>query len=101
MISCSECMSRLYPDDPRVPVGKYHHSACDYYCDKPSYFRELDESPKPPKSRPIVNITYKVNARSTPAFKELDDKITLINGRLTKYFEDKHQKEGNNAPDPF
>jgi len=43
MIPCSECIQSLYPDDPRVPVGRYHQSTCDYYCDKPDYYRELEK----------------------------------------------------------
>jgi len=43
MISCKECLERMYPEDPRVPVGRYHQSGCECYCDKPSYDRELEE----------------------------------------------------------
>ncbi len=42
MITCSECLERLYPTDPRVPVGRYHQSYCDYFCDKPDYDREIE-----------------------------------------------------------
>jgi len=44
MITCAECQRRLYPEDPRIPVGKYHHSTCDYFCNKPSYYRELEQA---------------------------------------------------------
>jgi len=53
---------------------------------------------KPKEPRPVVNVTYQINARSTPAFKELDEKIHLLNGRLSKYFE---EKEVNKQYDPF
>ena len=43
MISCKECKERLYPEDPTIRVGKYHLSTCEHYCDKPSYYRELEE----------------------------------------------------------
>ena len=45
MIPCTECLenARKQGDDPRVPVGRYHQSSCDFYCDKPTYFRELEQ----------------------------------------------------------
>ena len=33
----------MYPEDPSIPVGRYHHSTCDYFCNKPSYYREIEE----------------------------------------------------------
>ena len=43
MISCSECIERMKPDDPRVKAGRYHLCGCDY-CEKPDYFRDLEQS---------------------------------------------------------
>ena len=89
MITCAQCIQQLKPEDPRVRSGRYRLCSCDY-CSKPSYFRELEEVQKDmPAPRPIVNVTYKMDARSTPAFKELKEQIALTNGRLDKYFEDK------------
>ena len=87
MITCCECIKSLRPDDPRVPTGRYHHSTCDYFCDKPDCDREIERQTVISEPRPIVNVTYQINARSTPAFKELEEKIALINGRLSKYFD--------------
>ncbi len=47
MITCAECIERMKPDDPHVRSGKYHMCGCDY-CNKPSYYREL-ESQSPPE----------------------------------------------------
>ncbi len=55
MMSCKECKERLYPDDPSVPIGRYHHSACDYFCDKPLYYRELEETHEPIESPQPTN----------------------------------------------
>lgn len=41
MITCAECIEKLKPDDPRIRSGKYMRCGCDY-CDKPTYFRELE-----------------------------------------------------------
>ena len=41
MISCKECISRCFPDDPHIRSGRYMRCGCDY-CDKPSYERELE-----------------------------------------------------------
>ena len=53
------------------------------------YHPEEETEEKAPPVRPIVNVTYQIDAKSTPAFKKLEEKIALINGRLTKYFEGK------------
>ena len=65
-------------------------------------YPELPEEPQPrvepkPIFRPRSNITYQINAESAPAFKELEEKIALINGRLTKYFE-QSRKKGSISP---
>ena len=44
MISCKECREKLYPEDPSIPVGRYHHSTCDYFCNKPTYYRDLEQA---------------------------------------------------------
>ncbi len=43
MITCEECIQKMYPDDPRVKSGHYHLCDCDY-CDKLTYYRELEQS---------------------------------------------------------
>jgi len=54
---------------------------------------ELEAEKKPQELRPIINITYKVNARSTPAFKDLQEQITELRGKLTKYFESRPKRQ--------
>ena len=44
MLTCKECKERLYPDNPSIRVGKYHLSTCEHYCNKPTYFRELEQA---------------------------------------------------------
>jgi hypothetical protein len=68
MITCRECIQRLYPDDPRVKSGKYNMSACEHYCSKPQYYRDL-ELPKPepeiPDTLALRQLKYQVEqARS-------------------------------------
>ena len=53
MISCRECIEGLKPDNPQVRGGKYNLCGCDY-CDKPTYFRELEEKP----TREKLEITH-------------------------------------------
>ena len=64
-----------------------------HYCPNFSYLEQRCELAEPTRRpfvpRPIVNVTYKVNDIDTPAFKDLQEQITLITGRLTKYFEGK------------
>ncbi|KKK70152.1 hypothetical protein LCGC14_2926850 [marine sediment metagenome] len=45
MITCEQCTRELLPDNPHIRSGKYNMCGCDY-CEKPSYFRELETSLK-------------------------------------------------------
>ena len=45
LITCEQCTRELLPDDPHIRSGKYNKCGCDY-CEKPSYFRELETSRK-------------------------------------------------------
>ena len=62
MITCAECKEQLYPEDPTIRVGKYHLSTCEHYCNKPAYYRELEQAK--PEIRPIF--------RPRPVDKEID-----------------------------
>lgn len=90
-----------------IPRGRMHLYVDDF--DFPmsySFYRSLcrehgwtdpgdDRMPEEPKEeiisqpRPIVNVTYNIDAKNTPAFKALEDRISLMNGRISKYFEGK------------
>ncbi len=39
MLTCQECINRLFPGDPRVKAGRYNLCGCDYCC-KP--YKELE-----------------------------------------------------------
>ena len=82
MISCKECKERLYPSDPSIPVGIYHHSDCDYFCDKPQYFRDLEQIKS--EIQPIF--------RPRPVDKEIDQLKTGfvdLQNRLNKHMDKK------------
>ncbi len=53
MITCKECLERMYPDDPGVKSGRYHLCSCDY-CGKPDIDREIEKllEIKPPIEQP-------------------------------------------------
>ena len=82
------------------PMSQTFRAFSYEYCGQPDpdtvRLPEPEEEAKPVfQPRPIINITYKVNDVDTPAFKALGERITLISGRLTKYF------EGKNKPQPL
>ena len=88
------------PDDIDYPVSySVYRSLCQQHgWDDPGP-HELPEQPSRPfVPRPFVNVTYKVNDVDTPAFKELQDKIKKLNGRMSKYFEEKNKKPKRKAP---
>ncbi len=84
MITCKECRERLYPDDPRIPVGRYHHSTCVYFCDKPMYNREL-EATEP-------QVVEHIHRTSNMSRKEFDCLERLIE-RLIKERLDKNKRK--------
>jgi len=45
-----------YPTDPRIKSGIYHLCCCDY-CDKPDYYRDIEQ----PKSEPEIPDIPEVN----------------------------------------
>ena len=55
LITCLECIKRVYPDNPQVRSGKYNLCGCDY-CSKPSYYRQIEQSlvltPVPERTEP-------------------------------------------------
>ena len=84
MITCKECKERLYPDDPSTPSGFYRHSGCDYFCDKPSYYRELEQIK--PKIQPIF--------KSRPVDNEIDQlkaKLIYLQNKINEHL-DKGEK---------
>jgi len=56
MITCEECRERLYPDDPRVKSGRYHMSTCQHYCNKPQYYRDLEQTKPEPEIHDILGV---------------------------------------------
>lgn len=56
MITCAECVSRCFPDDPRVRKGRYHQSICQN-CDKPDYYRELETKVPPEVETTVRHVT--------------------------------------------
>jgi len=85
------------PEDFDFPMSySVYRSLCQQHGwqdpgpDRPA---EPEEQQRPYIPRPIVNVTYQVNSIQTPAFQDLEDKIRLINGRLTKYFEGKKKPQ--------
>ena len=82
MITCSECIERLSPDNPRIPVGRYHQSGCDFYCNKPSYERNIEQ-----EARSVV--TEVIHRHSDMGAKEFD----LLQQTVRKL--ENHIKEGH------
>ena len=73
MISCEQCIQRLKPDDPRIPQGRYHHSTCDYFCDKPQYYRD-------PKTQTVEHIVRHsdMSNKEYAELKEMKRKVAYL-----------------------
>lgn len=51
MRTCKECIESMPLDDPRTRSGRYGRCGCDY-CDKPTYYRELEQLLSPLVAEP-------------------------------------------------
>jgi len=78
MITCKQCIDSL-TDDPRIRSGKYRLCGCDY-CEKPSYYRELEQIK--PETQPIF--------RPRPVDKEIDQlksSILYLQGKMNEHID--------------
>jgi len=64
MLTCRECLERMKPDDPHIRSGRYNLCGCDY-CDKPTYYRDLESDNSP-------QVVEHIHRRSDMGKKEFD-----------------------------
>jgi len=46
----------MLPDDPRVKSGKYHMSTCEHYCNKPQYYRDIEQPKLEPEIPDLIEV---------------------------------------------
>ena len=90
MITCSECIKRLHPDDPRIPTGRYHQSTCDYYCSKPTYYRELEQE-KPPQVVEHIHRTSDMGKKEFDLLQQTARKLEYLEKKFTEHTEYKRK----------
>ena len=90
MITCRECIENLKPDDPRVPVGRYHQSTCDCYCNKPIYYRELEKEKELPEQEKWTSNQWDIVNQLRSELRSWRVKYNETLNELAKY---KAQKE--------
>lgn len=79
MLTCRKCIERMKPDDPRIKSGRYHLCGCDY-CNKPTYYRELEEVAK----------ETKVEYQRYVSYQKVDGKqLATLRKNLTAYLDEK------------
>ena len=88
MLLCSECIQSLYPDDPRVRSGRYMRCGCDY-CDKPTYYREL-ESQSPPE-QVIVHRHSDMRKEDWDLLQQTARKLEYLDKKLAEHTEYKRK----------
>ena len=92
MITCSECIERLRPDDPRIPTGRYHQSSCDLYCNKPTYYRELEQQEAPE----IIHVVRhsNMNKQEFDILQQLSREVKYLRNQVKGLSEKKNVKKG-------
>ena len=90
MITCKECLDKLYPHDPKVRSGKYRLCSCDY-CAKPTDLRELEATtletlPIEPQGVYIVPEYYREFQQVKLRCEHFEKKLTEhLNRKTNKY----------------
>lgn len=84
----------LQPSDFDFPISyDYHQLLCqEHGWRRPvgPILAEATESTADPRPAPIISVTYKVDRVSlSPAFKTICERIAKLEGRLSKYFEER------------
>lgn len=82
MITCAECLERCLPDDPRVPVGRYKQSGCDYYCSKPAYDRELEAKCEQPREQVLVHRLSSMNKLENDILQQLSRQVKSLQAKV-------------------
>ena len=80
MITCADCIRRLYPDDPRVKSGSYHLSGCDY-CNKPKYFRDTEQQKH---TRIIEHRHSNMSQKDYDLLQQTSRQVQHLQGKLTE-----------------
>jgi len=96
MLSCRECIERLRPDDPRIPTGRYHQSSCDFYCNKPTRYRDLEQQ-EDPQPREVVHVVHhsEMSKQESDMLQQLSREVKYLRTKLDE--RDKRQ-EHNSSP---
>ncbi len=90
MLTCKECRRNLYPEDPSIPTGKYGHSSCDYFCDKPVYYREL-ETQSPPEQI-IVHRHSSMSAQENDILQQTARRTVYLEKKLNELLTERKSK---------
>jgi len=97
VLTCRECREHLYPEDPSIPTGKYHHSTCAYFCSKPDYYREIERIKEVSKEEPTEVIHRHINYNSSLSRKEYGEieqikrKSIYLDKKVNEYIDKKRQ----------
>jgi len=90
LITCADCIRRLYPDDPRVKSGRYHLSGCQY-CNKPQYFRNTEQQEH---TQIIEHRHSDMSQKDYARLQNLEGQVKYLQGKLTEKQERKPRPPG-------
>jgi len=93
MITCRECIESLKPDDPRVRSGRYGRCGCDY-CNKPSYYRELEEEQPTEVTHRHINYNSSLDRKQWDRIEQAIHQIYYLDKKLNDHL-DKRKKVYN------
>ncbi|KKM99436.1 hypothetical protein LCGC14_1147730 [marine sediment metagenome] len=100
MITCSECIEQLKPEDPRVRSGRYRLCSCGY-CSKPSYFRECENT-----LSCLENSQYEVKdspwvSKQWDTIKQIRAMNLFLQRKLNEHIDTSKKKVDKQDYDPF
>ena len=92
MIPCSECLERFksWGDDPRVRSGRYMKCGCDY-CDKPTYYRELEARQLEPEEKIVIHRHSSMSKQDWDLLQQTARKLEYLDKKLAEHTEYKRK----------
>ena len=96
MLTCRECKEMLYPEDPTIRQPRWIRgqiipygspSTCDGFCDKPTYYRELEQ--REPQVIEHIHRTSNMDKKEFALLQQLSQQVKYLDKKVNELYEKK------------
>jgi len=82
----------MKPDDPRVKSGRYHLCGCDY-CNKSTYFRELERKQVEPQVQEVIHRHSEMGKQEFRKLQDIIGQIAFLQNKVTELSKPKQKPQ--------